>query len=259
MADFRIDDPCILFALHQECGPFLKEFRPNQRFSGAPCWARFCGPPWLSVLVAVTGVGEENTRRAVDWVLSKPKLDLVPYEPKLMLFAGFAGGLAEHLVAGDLILASEIVDLEGTRWPTTWPGEMPPGPWQPPLYRGRLLAVSHLLADPAEKRRLATAHDAVAADMESAAFARLCTQRGVPFGCLRAISDDVDTPLSRRLASILAGGGVSWWGLAAALLRQPSLVTELFRLAGNTRHAARQLGLALGELLTLTLSWFEAE
>ena len=101
-------------------------------------------------------------------------------------------------------------------------------------------------------------HDALAADMETAAVARLCHKQGVPFGCLRAISDDWDTPLSPRLVGLLKGGRVAPLRLAGALARQPSLAGELWRLARQTRTAARRLALALGEVLTLTLPWAEA-
>ena len=50
-------------------------------------------------------------------------------------------------------------------------------------------------------------------------------------------------------------GRVSPIRLALAVLARPWLVPELWRLAGATRIAARQLGLGLGELLTLTLDW----
>jgi len=93
--------------------------------------------------------------------------------------------------------------------------------------------------------------------MESATFARLCTKRGIPFGCLRAISDDLDTALSPALVSLLTGGRVSWWRALRALLRRPSLFKEFLRLGRDTRLASAQLGKAVGELLTLTLEWFE--
>jgi hypothetical protein len=41
--------------------------------------------------------------------------------------------------------------------------------------------------------------------------------------------------------------------LLLALARGPGLAAELWRLARHTRLAAKQLGVALGELLTLTL------
>jgi adenosylhomocysteine nucleosidase len=246
-------DPCILFALRREALYFRREFRPHQRFAGAPCRAHFCGPSWLTVLVLETGMGPAATERALGWALGSPLFGGVPYRPRVVLSAGFSGALQEGRPVGDLVLATEVADGEGNTWPATWPADLGPGEWRPPLHRGRLLSVPELVADPARKRLLGAENQAVAVDMETAVVARLCQGAGVPFGCLRAISDDGATPLSPRLAGVLRGGQVAPWRLAAALLRQPGMVGELCRLARDTRRAARQLALGLGELLTLTL------
>jgi adenosylhomocysteine nucleosidase len=249
----RIDDPCVLFALERECGPFCAEFRPNQAFTGAPCWARFCGPAWLSVLVVETGIGPANVAGALDWLLSKPSFGRVPYEPSLLIFAGFAGALTESLHVGDIVLADEIVDVCGNRWRPTWPTTPLEGAWKPPLNRGRVVSVDQLLGSVDDKRRLGTQHQAIAVEMESAIFAERCTKAELPFACVRAISDDVHTSLSPALTTLLTGGSASPWRALKAVARQPSLLPELMRLARDTRHASRQLGAALGELLTLTL------
>src|SRR5438034_1222368 len=115
---------------------------------GAPCWARFWGPAWLSVLVLETGVGRARTERALDWLLGRPLLGNVAYRPKVVLSVGFCGGLRDGLRTGDVVLATEVVDESGGRWPTTWPGELPAGRWDPPLHRGRLLTAARLAGDP---------------------------------------------------------------------------------------------------------------
>jgi adenosylhomocysteine nucleosidase len=249
----RFDDPCILFALERERGPFCEEFRPNQTFAGAPCWARFCGPAWLSILVVQTGVGPNRVAEVLDWLLAKPKLDGVPYEPGLLIFAGFAGALTETLRIGDIVLADEIVDTHGNSWRPTWPTDLGIEPWIPPLQRGRLVSVDQMLGAVEDKRRLGSQHQALAVEMESAVFAQRCTQSGLPFACVRAICDTVDTPLSPVLATLLSNGSASPWRVLTALVRRPALLPELMRLARDTKIASRQLALALGELLTLTL------
>jgi hypothetical protein len=249
----QFDDPCLLFPLHREAAPFLREFRPHDRVPGAPGWARFCGPAWLTVLVLETGIGAARTETALTWLLSQPELGKVPYRPKLVLSVGFAGALRDDRQVGDVLLADEVVDLVGNRWPTTWPGELPATEWRPPIHRGRFLTVPQLVGNPDEKRQLGQKYEAAALDMESAHVARMCSKQGVPFGCVRVISDALATPLSPRLVSLLAGGRVSWLGLLALLLRSPGSAKELWHLAQATHHAARQLGTALGELLTLTL------
>lgn len=255
----RLDDPCILFALRRESAPFRREFRPQQAFPGAPCWARFCGPAWLSVLVIETGVGQANVGRALDWLLAGPKFDGVPYVPKLLLFAGFAGALTDGLHVGDIVLADEVMDEHGGRWPTTWPETLPEGRWTPPLQRGRILTVDRLIATPEDKLRLGESHQAVAVEMESAVFAARCTQAGRPFACVRAISDDIRLPISQAVMTLLEDGVVSPWHVLKLLIQKPLLLPELLRLARDTKRASAQLALALGELLTLTLptDWLE--
>jgi adenosylhomocysteine nucleosidase len=253
--DLTIDDPCIVFALGREAQAFHKEFRPQQSFPGAPCRARFCGPPWLTVLVVETGIGAACAERAAEWLLGEPLLENLRYRPKIVLSAGFAGALQPGYAVGDVILATEVSDLSGNRWPVSWPIELPPGDWQPPLRRGRVVTVPELVGEPARKQALGSAHDAIAADMESAVLARLCSRRGVPFGCLRVISDDVHTPLSPRLLALFARGRLSPLHIVKTLITAPVLAGELVRLARHTRHAADQLARALGELLTLTLPW----
>jgi nucleoside phosphorylase len=257
MSDLAFEDPCIVFALRREAGPFLKEFRPHQRFPGAPCWARFCGPAWLTVLVLQTGVGEAAMTRAAEWLLGDPRLEAVPCRPKAVLSTGFSGALTEEHHTGDIILATEIVDAQGSRWPATWPEELPAGEWRPPLHRHPVLTVPRLVGTPEEKRALGRQTGAAAVDMESAVLARLCRRRDVPFGCVRVILDDLHTPLSPRLLALLSDGGVSPLRLLSAVARAPGLMRELWQLARQSHRAAEQLGKALGELLTLTLPWAE--
>jgi adenosylhomocysteine nucleosidase len=255
MSDLAFDDPCVVFALRRESAPFLGEFRPQQRFPGSPCWARFCGPSWLTVLVLETGIGPGAAETAAKWLLNAPKLGEVPYRPRVVLSAGFAGALRPGVQVGDVLLATEVVDPGGQCWPATWPGVLPEGEWRPPLHRVRVLTTTDLVATAEDKRGLGERYQASAVDMESAVFARLCRQHGVPFGCVRAVSDEVETPLSPQLASLLSGGRVAPMRLLGAIVASPRLTGELWRLARSTRRAASQLGKALGELLTLTLPW----
>jgi adenosylhomocysteine nucleosidase len=250
--DIAITDPCIVFALARESRPFLREFRPHSTVHDSPCWARFCGPSWLSVLVLRTGIGAEPAERAISWLMQPAVFDNVPVRPKLVLSAGFSGALTDEHHVGDVVLATEVVDEAGGRWTTCWPGELPPGPWQPPLHRGRILCVNKPIAKPDDKRRLGSMHEAVAVDMESATVAHWCSRCDIPFGAVRVISDDVSTELSPRLLKLLGSERISIPRFLSGTVRSPSLLPELWRLARQTRKAAIQLGKALGELLTLT-------
>lgn len=227
---------------------YFRRSRARRRpVPAAPGRAVVCDDLQRGVFLIETGIGVAAVERALAWALSGPPLDGAPYHPPLILSAGFSGALVPDLPVGDLVLASEACDADGASWPASWPA----GP--SPYRRGRLLTVSSLVGRPEQKRWLGERTGAVAVDMETAAVARRCAEAGVPFGCLRVISDDVDTQLSESLLAVLAGGRVRPAALAAAVLRRPALAAELLRLAAHTRLAARRLAEGLEDLLATHL------
>jgi adenosylhomocysteine nucleosidase len=164
------------------------------------------------VSVHVSGVGRGHAQTAAEQLLREPI-------PRLVIAAGFCGALVPNLKIGDIVRSP------------------------------RILTVDHLIADPAEKRRLAEQHEADAVDMESAAIAEVCREKGVPFLAMRAVSDTADTALSPELTRLLSGGNVSPWKATAALVRRPSLLGEFRRLARDTSRAARNLAAELVKVI----------
>ncbi len=235
--------PCTLFALHREARPFLSRFSRRERLVSAPCPAWLCGESLGRVIVLETGVGPRRRARAFDWLLDCWLSERGLLQPLCVLSAGFAGALADGWKVGDVLVASEVVGTRGEAWSCD---VVPPG-----LPTGRLLFSRELIGDAAEKQRLGVVHGAAAVDMESGVVARMCTERGIPFGCVQAISDDVDTSLSPCLLRLLADSRVSIPRLACALLRGPRLLGELLRLRRATAGAARRLGEVLCHVLEL--------
>jgi nucleoside phosphorylase len=232
-ADIAITDPCVVFALRRESMYFRRDYPYQQSFPGAPCRAQFRGLPSQTVLMLETGLGAVSMESALRWCLNSPRFGSVPYRPRFLLSAGFSGALRPEQKVGDLLLATEVIDKCGNCWPAVHP---PVLPW----CRGRLLTASELVGDPREKQRLGQESGAVAVDMESAIVARLCHEHGVPFACLRVISDDLNTPLSPQLLALLRQGRVSPARLAWQVARYPALIVELWRLAGQSRMAVKR-------------------
>lgn len=243
-ADIAITDPCVVFALRRESMYFRRVFPFQQRFPGAPCRAQFRGSPSRTVLMLETGLGAAAMETALCWCLNAPRFGEVPYRPRFVLSAGFSGSLQSGQQVGDLILATEVVDQAQQRWPTRCPNE-----WtEAACSQGRLVSVPELVADPRDKQRLGEQFDALAVDMETAVLARMCSEAGIPLVCLRVISDDLNTPLSPHLVDLLRRGRGFPPRLAWTVLRHPTSIGELFRLAGKTRLAARRF-LVLDSLL----------
>ena len=230
-ADVAITDPCVVFALRRESMRFRRDYPFQGHFPGASCRAQFRGPPTQTVLMLETCLGAAAMESALRWCLDSPRFGGVPYRPRFLLSAGFSGALRPEQKVGDLILATEVMDQSGNCWPAVHPPALA-------CSHGRLLTAAELVGDPREKQRLGQETGAVAVDMESAVVARLCHEHGIPFACLRVISDDWRTPLSSQLLALLRRGRVSPLRLAWQVARHPALIAELRRLALQTRRAA---------------------
>ncbi len=211
---------------------------PFQRYTDAPCWAGL-SRAGDEMLVVQTGVGQAQVETALDWVLHL-KIGGASYRPPWLVFAGFGGALVPDLTVGDVVWGTEVVTPDGHAWATTWGPHPPAG-----LRAGRLLTTPGVISTAAEKQALGHANQALVVDMESAYFARRCTEAGLRFGCVRAVSDTMDTALSPELVELLASGVVSPWRFLFVLARRPRLLGEMLRLARDTNVASHQLTLAL--------------
>jgi adenosylhomocysteine nucleosidase len=223
--DLTPGDVCLVLALRRET-----MFLPRGQRVVAPCPAWRCG----SASVLEAGVGAAAVARALTWLTQQPL-------PRLVVSAGFAGALSPTLNVADLILATEVIGPDGAVWPACDGGLTAP--------RGRVVTTTTLSGDPAEKVRLGQEHQAAVVEMEAAHVARWCAGRGVPFACLKVVSDAVTTALPPDLLALLDGGRVRPWRLAAALCRRPQLLGDLWRLGRDTRRASRALNEGLAPLL----------
>ena len=237
--------PCVLFALERERIFFHETYRIDETIDVCPCPTFLCSNGPTRVLVIESGVGAERTRRALDWLLNRPTLEGGVLEPSILLFAGFAGALQPAVHVGDVLLAREVLDTTGRVWPASALVKAVPG-----AQAGRLLTASRFIGDPAEKLALGAKHDALAVDMESATFAQRCTERGVPWACLRVISDDVSTAFTTEVAGLVEDGQVALGRVMWLLLRKPWMLPKLLRLERQTRRAARRLADAVIQFLT---------
>lgn len=182
----------------------------------APFRRRTAGDP--SIQIRVSGVGRSRARARLEEAL-KTVADASGSLPRVVIAAGYCGALVPELRVGDIVTDPHIV------------------------------TVDHLVADPEEKRRLAVS-GARGVEMESAAIAQVCAERGIPFTAIRAVSDTSDTALSPELSRLLAGGHVSVGRAIAALIRKPRLLGEFLRLGRDTKRASHALADALIAFLT---------
>ncbi|MCE9530332.1 MAG: hypothetical protein K8T89_04240 [Planctomycetes bacterium] len=216
----------VMFAIDREAKPFIKSFADRAKLANGR-WR--CG----DLIVDCLGVGMTSARTRVDELLATGCV------PNLLVVAGFAGALRKGLPLGEVVAAAGVIDESGRKWATDWPAER----------TGRVLTCDQMIGEPEVKKQLGQQYQADVVEMESAAVAAVCRQHGIPFGCVRVVSDDVDQRLSPRLKTLFSSGQVSIVRVLLSIVRSPRIIPELIRLARQTRYAADQLARRLGELL----------
>ena len=211
--------------------------RPTDPIAGCPVMQGKSGPHVFSVLQA--GLGCERARTAVLSAAETTRLESV-------WSVGFAGGLADHLHTGAIVLPASILTL----------GQSTPSALDPraqalrtpleqaglPVESGPLITLDAPVHAPEAKRRLAKETGAVAADMEAAGVAEAAARIGCPCVALKVVLDDCRMLLPSVLSdAVTPGGDLVWRGLVRALGAGSALLT----LARANRRASRRLAAAL--------------
>lgn len=151
---------------------------------------------------------------------------------------GYAGALDATLAPASIFAPAEVLDgATGERFPVANPGS------------GVLLSQDAIASTAGDKAALRRRFHAAAVEMEAAAVARWAASEGVPFHCVRVISDTASESFAVDFNRVRDGNGrisasrVLWHALAQPWTRLP----DLFRLQRRGRGASRVLGGCLRE------------
>ena len=184
------------------------------------------------VVVAIAGVGQKAARRAAGLLIAG-------HQPRWVLSAGFAGALDPALARNDVVLAREIIDLEGRRFAVDIPEALAEREQHP---QRRLLTVDRIILEPEEKQKLRREFDADLVDMESSAVAEVCSQKLLRYLSVRVISDDASTPLPREVATILSRTGSYRAGaVIRALWQRPGSLKDFWTMHERALEASEVL------------------
>ncbi len=189
---------------------------------------------WLHV----AGIGDDNATRATKHLLSEHCQILVSW--------GLAAGLSTECQCGDLVLAGAITDPDVARYLSDADllGKLKTFASNQGMRTicGDIARTTQVLANSEEKRALQRSTSAIAADMESAAIARLAGEHEIPHLAVRVISDDLATTIPQSVFSNMnADGEPVLSGLLYSLFRRPADLLPLFRLMAGFTRAKRTL------------------
>ncbi len=232
--EFHAIEKCVADPMHGRARKGERRFLLRGRLSGVP------------VLLAMTGDGGMRAERGATLLLGESAVSL-------LIGVGAAGALVSSLGAGEIVVASRVVDEQGDAPP-------PDAGWlSRAVVLGAKPATFVTWARPAcnsrERSEVALRFGvdpgvAAVVDMESAAWARAAAKHGIPYAILRAVSDSFEEELPGFLALCLSrDGSINRAAVARRLVRRPSALPKLLRVRRRVREGAGTLGHFLERLL----------
>lgn len=191
----------------------------------------------------VAGVGRDAARRAARFMVDG-------HRPRLLVSAGFAGGLDPSLPRGALVEPVVVRDEFGAAATLPLAAAGQGG--------GAIVTVDRIVRTPREKAALAAATAAVIVDMETLAVAEVARDAGLPCRAVRVISDAAGDELPPDVTRLIAPQ--SAFRRAGSVLgmlgRRPRAALDLWQLWERAVVDGRTLADAL---VTLCRSLPEAE
>jgi adenosylhomocysteine nucleosidase len=216
----------IIAAMPAELKPLVRGWQ-HTRSNGVDLWS-FNNGEWIAVCA---GAGVAAATRAFAEIEKLGPIDKV-------ISTGWAGALREELVPGEAYDISTVIDARtGERFIAAGP---PNNYW---------LVTSPRVADATEKKRLASTYEAALVDMEAAGVARLARMRGIPFNCIKGISDGYSDQLPDFNRFISYDGKFKLARFIVFTLLRPWHWHALIRMGENSRKAARSIAQSLLDFL----------
>jgi nucleoside phosphorylase len=198
-------------------------------------WARGGKIREHEVLLVANGVGWSRAAAGVDTACPE-------FRPDAVISTGFCGACDPKLDIGDVVVATEVQCCGPDATPLSSPFPAV-SPAQSHPYSGPIASIDHVAQTAKEKAAL-HAGGAIAVEMEASAVAKACETRGLPFYCVRSVTDlageDMENDFNRALRS---DGQLDTMLIFSHALHHPvTRMPELIRLRQNSIRAARTLG-----------------
>ena len=163
--------------------------------------------------IVLSGSGSERATRATIWAIDK-------FNPEAVVSIGFCGGTREHQRPGDLIIATNVINLSGS--PFEWAMPVATDSIRPnksltlaartaveiaglDYHLGPMVTISKLATTSGTKRWLGNVVGAMGSDTRSHAIATVATEKYIPWASVSAVLDDIDVNLPKIIDRVDAG------------------------------------------------------
>jgi adenosylhomocysteine nucleosidase len=226
----------IIAAMPGELKPFVHRW-PHESHHGVDLWRR-CHDrdEWVA---ACAGAGANAATRAFAEVEKNGAADRV-------ISTGWAGALSAEFASGKAYAITGVIDAEnGERFVADSFALSPKSQNRKLMQPGLWLVTSSKVADQQEKQRLAASYHAGLVDMEAAAVARLARMRGIPFYCIKGVSDGLGDELPDFNHFVLPDGRFRLVSFIGFVLLRPRYWKSLMRMGENSKKAAKKIAESL--------------
>ena len=182
------------------------------------------------VRLAENGAGPHHAAAAVDKAV-------IGFHPDAIVSMGFCGALDPSLRIGDIVVASTV--FAGDR---SFPAEFPDT--DIPLRIGPICSIDHVARTAKEKDYLRGQTGAMAVEMEAAGVAQRAQKLGVPFFCIKSVTDLAEETMANDFNAVLRSDGrFDTMKVLLLSLQHPWVrLPELLRFRKRCVLAARQMG-----------------
>jgi adenosylhomocysteine nucleosidase len=180
-----------------------------------------------ALIAVVSGMGTARARAATVRLLDAGDIEWV-------IVVGITGTIDNETPIGTLVLPELVVNgADGS--------QHRPRPLSLGNARGKLWTTDELILDPVVHADL-RAQGVVSLDMETAAVAEVCEERGLPWSVVRAISDRAgDGSVDAEIVDLsYPDGRANFSAVARYLVRRPGALPRLVRLARGSKLATER-------------------
>ena len=203
-------------------------------------WARSARLGHHQLMLAANGVGWNRAAAAVDAAAG--------FRPDAVISTGFCGALEKDAKIADIVLGTSVArnTPDDEMGYATGVLDCPAGVGRHPRLAvrvGKVCSLDHVAQTSEEKKKL-RASGCIAVEMEAAGVAQRAQALGLPFHCVKAVTDLAEETLANDFnAALRSDGQFDTMLILRRSLRHPLVrLPELVRLRNRCVQAARALG-----------------
>ncbi|HEX4770127.1 MAG TPA: hypothetical protein VH351_04800 [Bryobacteraceae bacterium] len=222
-----------------ELEPFCKRLEASRKLSWPLVYAMEGILDGRRVVLAANGAGPQLATRAVEVAVRAVAVaDLSSSALEAIVSTGFCGALDPELHEGRIVIGSAVLLADSGE---TIACDMPDATLDNAVV-GLVISQNRIANTVLEKRSLAE-RGAIAVEMESAGVAKHARRHGIPFYCVKVVSDRADESFAFDLNAMRTPEGrIARGKIGTYVLTHPHLLPHLFRLKGRADKAAKELG-----------------